>query len=315
VTGDIAGLVVSLVLVAFGGDQFIVAIARLARTLKLRPTVVGVFLGGFGTSIVELIVAALAAARHSPQLAVGSLVGSVAANVCLALTIAALITPVRVGSATVRREAPLSVASVALFAVLALGGISRAKGAVMAVALLPVLGLLLFSARQRGPDPLEAEVVEFLEKPARGPRPEVTRAIGSLVVMLGGADLMVNCAVGLADRLGMTQGFAGLTIVGIGTSAPLIASSVQGARRGEHELVVGNVLGGNLFIALAGGALVGLLSNGRTGGGGTGVLALSVMVGAVVVSWLAMARGSVVGRWEALLLLVGYVALLPFINS
>jgi cation:H+ antiporter len=315
VTGDIAGLTVSLVLVAFGGDQFIVAIARLARTLKLRPTVVGVFLGGFGTSIVELIVAALAAARHSPQLAVGSLVGSVAANVCLALTIAALITPVRVGSATVRREAPLSVASVAVFAVLALGGISRAKGVVIAVALVPVLGLLLFSARQRGPDPLETEVVEFLEKPARGPRPEVTRAIGSLVVMLGGADLMVNCAVGLAARLGMTQGFAGLTIVGIGTSAPLIASSVQGARRGEHELVVGNVLGGNLFIALAGGALVGLLSNGRTGGGGTGVLALSVMVGAVVVSWLAMARGSMVSRWEAVLVLVAYVAFLPFINS
>jgi cation:H+ antiporter len=313
VTGDIAGLILSLVLVAFGGDQFIVAIARLARTLKLRPTVVGVFLGGFGTSIVELIVAALAAARHSPQLAVGSLVGSVAANVCLALTIAALITPVRVGSATVRREAPLSVASVALFAVLALGGISLAKGVVMAVALLPVLGLLLLSARQRGPDPLEAEVVEFLEKPAGGPRPEVTRAIGSLVVMLCGAYIMVNCAVGLAARLGMTQGFAGLTLVGIGTSAPLIASSVQGARRGEHELVVGNVLGGNLFIALAGGALVGLLSNGRPGA--TSVLALSVMVGAVVVSWLAMAKESVVSRWEALLLLVVYVAFLPFINS
>ena len=77
--------------------------------------------------------------------------------------------------------------------------------------------------------------------------------------MLGGADLMVNCAVGLAARLGMAQGFAGLTLVGVGTSAPLIASSVQGARRGEHELVVGNVLGGNLFIALGGGALVGLL--------------------------------------------------------
>jgi cation:H+ antiporter len=313
VTGDIVGLLVSLVLVAFGGDQFIVAIARLARALKLRPTVVGVFLGGFGTSIVELIVAALAAARHSPELAVGSLVGSVAANVCLALTAAALITPLRVGSATVQREAPLSVASVALFAALAIGGLSLAKGVVMAVALLPVLGLLLFSARQRGPDPLGEEVVEFIDKPARGPRPEVVRAIGSLVVMLGGADLMVNCAEGLAGRLGMTQGFAGLTLVGIGTSAPLIASSVQGARRGEHELVVGNVLGGNLFIALTGGALVGLLSNGRTGG--TGVLALSVMLGAVVMSWLAMAKGSVLSRWEALFIVVAYVAFLPFINS
>jgi cation:H+ antiporter len=311
VTADSAGLVLSLLLVAFGGDQFIVAIARLARALKLRPTVVGVFVGGFGTSIVELIVAALAATRHSPQLAVGSLVGSIAANICLALAIAALITPVRVGSATVRREAPLSVASVVLFAGLAIDGISLVKGVVMAVALLPVLGLLLFSARGLGP--LGDEVVKFIEKPAGGPRPEVVRAIGSLVVMLGGADLMVNCAVGLSARLGMTQGFAGLTLVGIGTSTPLIASSVQGARRGEHELVVGNVLGGNLFIALAGGALVGLLSNGRAGG--TGVLALSVMVGAVAVSWLAMAKGSVVSRWEAVLLLVVYVVFLPFING
>lgn len=311
-TGDIAGLVASLALLAFAGDQFIVAIARTARALRVRPTVVGVLLGGFGTSIVELIVAALAAARHSPQLAVGSLVGSVVANVCLALTIAALIMPVRVGSRTVRREAPLSVLSVALFAVLAVGGISLAKGVAMAVALFPVLALLLVSARRQGPDALGDEVVEFLAKPDHSTRRDVMWAIASLVAMLGGAELMVNCVVGMATRLGMAQGLAGLTIVGIGTSAPLIASSVQGARRGEHELVVGNVLGGNLFIALAGGALVGLVAGGRSSG--TGVLALSVMVGAVAVSWLAMARGSLVSRWEALLLLVAYVAFLPFIN-
>jgi cation:H+ antiporter len=312
-TRDVAGLVVSLVLVAFGGDQFIIAIARLAGALRVRPTVVGLVLGGFGTSIVELIVAALAAARHSPQLAVGSLVGSVIANVCLALTIAALIAPIRVGSATVRREAPLSVAAVAVFAVLAIGGISFAKGIVMLVALVPVLGLLLFSARGHGADTLGDEVVQFLDKPSRSPRREVVRAIASLVVMLGGADLMVNCVVGMAARLGMGQGPAGLTLVGIGTSAPLIASSVQGARRGEHELVMGNVLGGNLFIALGGGALVGLLTNGSSGS--TGTLAPLVMVGAVVVAWLAMARGSMVSRWEALLLLAAYVALLPFISS
>ena len=312
-TGDIVGLALSLALLALAGDQFIVAIARIAGTLRVRPTVVGVLLGGFGTSIVELIVAGLAAARRSPQLAVGSLVGSVVANVCLALTLAALIAPVRVGSKTVRREAPLSVVSVALFAALAIGGISLTKGVVMLVALCPVLVLLLLSASRPGQDALGDEVVEFLEKPAPSRPLEVMRALGSLVVMLGGAELMVNCTVGLAARLGMAQSFAGLTLVGIGTSAPLIASSVQGARRGEHELVVGNVLGGNLFIALGGGALVGLLSGGRPDQ--TGVLALSVMVGAVGLSWLAMARGSLVSRREAVVLLVAYVAFLPFINN
>jgi cation:H+ antiporter len=312
VPGDIVGLAISLVLLALTGDQFILAISRVAGALRVRPTIVGALVGGLGTSLVELIVAALAALRRSPELAVGSLVGSVIANVCLALTIAALITPVRVSSGTVRREAPLSVVSVAIFAVSALGGISVAKGTVMAIALVPVVALLVASARRPGRDTLRTEVVEFLEKPAHKPRPEVLRGLGSLVVMLGAAELMVSSVVGLADRLGMAQGFAGLTLVGIGTSAPLIASSVQGARRGEHDLVVGNVLGGNLFIALGGGALVGLLSPAPAPG--SGLVPLCMMVGVVILSWLAMARGALITRWEALVLLVSYVAMLPFLN-
>jgi cation:H+ antiporter len=310
---DIAGLVVSLAVLALTGDQFVVATARIASALKLRPTVVGALVGGFGTSIAELIVAALATLRHSPQLAVGSLVGSIIANVCLALAVAALITPVRVDSGTVRREAPVSVAAVALFALLAARGISRTDGVIMLVLLAPVVGLLLVSARRRGPeDKLGTEVVEFFETPAHQPRPEILRALASLALMLGGAELMVTSVVALATRLGLAQGFAGLTLVGIGTSAPLIASSIQAARRGQHDLVVGNVLGGNLFIALGGGALVGLLS--RSDVHGVGALSLWVMTGAVVVSWLAMGRRSVLARWEAGLLLLAYGAALPFLN-
>jgi cation:H+ antiporter len=309
---DVTGLILSLTVLAVTGDQFIVAVARLAAALRMRPTVVGAVIGGIGTSIAELIVAALATVRRSPQLAVGSLVGSIIANVCLALAIAALITPIRVDSATVRREAPLSVAAVALFAVLAGGGISLTDGVVMAVALVAAVALLLVSARRPGPDDeLGAEVVEFLDTPKRRPRPEIVRAVVSLAVMLGGAELMVSSAVGLAKRIGLAQGLAGLTLVGIGTSAPLIASSIQAARRAEHDLVVGNVLGGNLFIALAGGAIVGLLSGGDAS---ITAVALWLMASVVVAAWLAMARGGVLARWEALLLLLAYATMLPFIN-
>ena len=304
---DVAGLVLSLAVLALTGDQFVLAVASLAGALRMRPTVVGALVGGFGTSLAELIVAVLATLRRAPQLAVGSLVGSIIANVCLALAVAALITPVRVDSRTVRREAPLSVASVALFALLAANGLSSRNGVVMLVVLVPVIGLMLVSAGRRGPeDELGAEVVEFLETPAHRPRPEILRAFVSLAFMLGGAELMVVSAVDLANRLGLAQGFAGLTLVGIGTSAPLIASSIQAARRGEHDLV------GNLFIALGGGALVGLLSRGEVSG--VSGLALCMMVGVVFVSWLAMARRSVLVRWEALLLLLAYATMLPFIN-
>jgi len=310
---DVVGLVLSLVLLAVGGDRFILAIARLAGSLRVRPTVVGALVGGFGTSVAELIVAALASVRASPQLALGSLVGSIIANVCLALVAAALISPVFVDSRTVRREAPVSMASVILFAALAVGGVSFVEGAVMLVALAPAVLLLLASARRNAPgDELGAEVVELLAIASQSRRSQAVRALVSLAVMLGGAELMVTSSVGLADRLGLAQGFTGLTLVGIGTSAPLIASSIQAARRGEHDLVVGNVLGGNLFIALGGGAIVGLLTAGTVRGVGT--VSLWLMAGAVVASWLAMARGNILRRWEAGLLLLAYVAMLPFLG-
>jgi cation:H+ antiporter len=313
---DVVGLVGSLVLLAVSGDQFVIALARIAGSLRIRPTVAAALVGGLGTSLAELIVAGVAAAR-SPGLAVGSLVGSIVANVCLALGIAALITPLKVDSATVRSEAPLSVASVVLFALLALREITVAKGAVMlAVLVVAVTALFLFARRQpkaeEPGDELGSEMVAFAAPPTRHSPVEALRAAGMLAVMLGGAELMVTSSLGVARHLGISQGFAGLTLVGIGTSAPLIAASIQAARRGQHDLVVGNVLGGNLFIALAGGAIVGFLTH--SSADQVSGAALALMAGVVVASWLAMARGGTLVRAEAIILLVAYGASLPFVN-
>jgi len=130
--------------------------------------------------------------------------------------------------------------------------------------------------------------------------------------MLGGAEVMVTSSLGVAKHLGFSAGLAGLTLVGIGISAPLIAASVQAARKGEHDLVVGNVLGGNLFIALAGGAVVGFFASGKSVHVGTVALVLMVVV--VAASWLAMARGATPRRSEAIVLVLAYVACLPFVN-
>ena len=105
---------------------------------------------------------------------------------------------------------------------------------------------------------------------------------------------------------------AGLTLVGIGTSAPLIAASIQAARKGEHDLVVGNVLGGNLFIALGGGAVVGFLASGKSAHVANVSLVLMTVV--VAASWLAMARGATLRRSEAIVLVLAYAACLPLVN-
>jgi cation:H+ antiporter len=302
---DLVGLVGSLAVLAVSGDQFVIALARISVSMRMRPTVAAALVGGLGTSIAELIVAGVAAAK-SPSLAVGSLVGSIAANVCLALAVAALIIPLKVDSATVRREAPISVLSVVLFAILAVGGITNVKALAAAV-----LTLLLGQRRDRE-DPLGPEMSEFASVKAGHTPVESLRAVAMLALMLGGAEVMVTSSLGVAKHLGFSDGLAGLTLVGIGTSAPLIAASIQAARKGEHDLVVGNVLGGNLFIALGGGAIVGFLAFGDSAH--VGDVALVLMVVVVAASWLAMARGGTLRRSEAIVLVLGYAACLPFVN-
>jgi len=312
VVADSLGLGVGLAMLVVAGDQFVVGAGRLATALRIRPTVVGAMIGGLGASLPELIVSSIASVRKEPEIAVGNLVGSIIANVSLALAIAALVAPVRVDSRTVRREAPISLAAVLLFALLLRGGLSQAEGVVLMVGLIVALAAMLANVRTSPRrDELTVEVGRFFGKRTeQRPAAETVRAVGGLALMLIGAEVLVRSASALAHRLGVSEGFIGVTVVAVGTSAPLVAIAVQAARRGNHDLVAGSVLGSNLFIALAGGALVGLLR----GGPGTAVDAVAVwaMSAIVAAAWAFMGRGSLLSRWEAVALVAAYGATLPF---
>jgi cation:H+ antiporter len=312
-TADILGVVASLAILLVAGDQFVVGAGRLAAALRVRPSVVGAVIGGLGASLPELVVSSVASLRHSPQIAVGNLVGSIVANVSLALALAAFIAPVRVDSRIVRREALLSVGSVVLFALLLLGGLTTFEGGVALVGLAAALGAMLANAGVSPPrDELSVEVKRFFGRPTgRVPTADVIRSVGGLAAMVIGAEVLVRSASHLAERAGIDEGFIGLTVVAVGTSAPLVAIAAQAARRGNHDLVVGSVLGSNLFIALAGGALIGLLRGGV--GASLDPVALWLMTGVVLASWGFMARGSLLTRWEAGVLFLAYVCALPFL--
>ena len=251
-SADVTLLVVSLAGLTIAGDQFVVGVARLASVLRIRPTIVGAVVGGIGTSLPELLVSGVATARGELQLAVGNLVGSIIANISLGLGIAAMVAPIRVDSIAIRREAPISVGSVLLFGLLTRSTRSANTGVVFSLALVAALVLLLLNARILPVrDELAVEVVDFFGEPRRHRTGrEVARTLLSMAGMLAAAEVLVRSGADLASRLGVGQGLVGLTLVAIGTSAPLIASNVQAARRGDHDLVVGNTVGGNLFIAL-----------------------------------------------------------------
>lgn len=317
--------VVGLVLLTVAADHLVLGSSRLARRLRISPVVVGVVVIGLGTSAPELLVSGVAAARGDAGIAVGNLVGSNILNLTLILGVAALVGPVAVTSAVLRREVPLAVGAVILFAALAWAGLNPVTGVVLAACAVGALALLLRWAHfGRGNQELADEVAEFTDTPAavnvlaspsRLPGwVEPGRAALGLAGVLVGAQLLVANAAAIATDMGVSQVLIGFTLVALGTSLPELVTAVQAQRRGESELVVGNLFGSNLFNSLAGGAVVGFAST--TGRPVTaGVVLLVAMLLTVGLAWALLRRGLTVTRAEGAALLTAYALTLPMLLS
>jgi cation:H+ antiporter len=169
-----------------------------------------------------------------------------------------------------------------------------------------------FGGPGRGDDTLTAEVDEFLTGEVSLGR-EWTRTLLGLLVTLGAAQILVVSATTIARELGLEEGFVGLTIVAIGTSLPELATAVQAARKAETDLIVGNLLGSNLFNAAAVGAVAGVTGPGALTDPDLTGLAVYLMVGIAIVATVFMVTGRRVARSEGAVLLLGYAVAIPFL--
>ncbi|MEQ4722450.1 sodium:calcium antiporter [Nonomuraea sp. B19D2] len=303
--------VLGLAVLAFAADHLVLGSGRLAERLGLEPVVVGVVVIGFGTSAPELVVAGTAGLQGQAELAASSLVGSNIINLTLILGIGGLTAALAVRSSVLRREAPLSVATVTIFAITLLSGLRLAAGAVLAVALIGAVVVLLRFARATPRDVVAAETTDYLDTSVR-PRlaVEVPRTLAGLVGTLLGAHLLVANASELAVRAGVSPTLVGFTLVALGTSLPELVTSIQAQRRGDSDLLVGNLLGSNLVNSLAGGAIIAFTT---TEPPTMAPAVIAAMAGVSGITWALLARGKRLSRRESVLLLVLYVALLPLI--
>ena len=317
--------VAGLVVLTFAADHLVLGSSRLAQRMRISPVVVGVVVIGLGTSAPEFLVSGVAAARGDTGLAVGNITGSNILNLTLILGIAALAGQVAVASQVIRREVPLAVAAVTLFAFLAWAGLSPVTGVVLAVAgVFAVLALLRWARQGRSNDEVATDAAEFVQaaatvdvpvQPSRLPAWfEPVRAILGLAGVLAGAQLLVSNASAIATDLGVPQVIIGFTLVALGTSLPELVTTVQAQRRGESDLVVGNLFGSNLFNSLIGGAVVGLASG--SAAPGRAAVALSVtMILTAGLAWMLLRRGLILTRIEALVLLAAYALTMPLLLS
>jgi cation:H+ antiporter len=308
---SVLGLLVGLVVLTVAADMFVVGAARTAAHLRISPVVIGAVIIGIGTSAPEMVVSGLAAAGGNLDIAVGNVIGSNLANVSLVLGVAAMTATLTVQGSTLGREAPLSVGSVILFGLLVQGGLARWEGLVLLGALVAALVWVLQAARAEGNEELGSEVDEYLSDGEISLARELGRALVGLVATIGSAQLLVWSALDIAESLGLAAGFVGLTIVAIGTSLPELATSLQAARKNETDLIIGNLLGSNIFNSLAVGGLAALLGPGTIDDTALTGIATALMVGVAVLAGLFMRSGRRVTRPEGLVLLAVYLAVMP----
>lgn len=306
-----------LVLLTVSADQFVIGAARLSVALRVSAVLVGVVVIGFGTSAPEMLVSALSAAQGELDLAVGNIIGSNAANLSLVLGVAALIAPMHVASTTLKREAPLSVASVVIVALVVQGGISRLQGVLLLLGMVAALTWIVRSARGGGAEELGAEVDEVVGHDSDSVRlsREAVRTLLGLVGTVGGAQLLLQGALGIAEEIGLAEGFVGLTLVALGTSLPELVTSIQAARKGEHDLIAGNLLGSNLFNSFAVGGIAGVLGPGPLNDPDIAGLGSVLMVVLALAAWAFMGTGRTVHRWEGGVLVAAYVVAVPLLAA
>ena len=306
---DVALLVGGLVLLVFAADQFVVGASRVAFAYDVPPVVVGAVLMGFGTSAPELVVSATAARQGDLALGVGNVVGSNVANLSLVLAAAALVTPLAIGRSTVRREGPLSLLATAGFAYAVWDGeLTTTEGLALGVGLVVAIGILLVAGVA------ESVIDEAPEGRINGLHELARLAMGLVGVVLA-ARFVVEGSTSLAERWGLTGGFVGFSIVAIGTSLPELVTTLAGARRGETGLIVGNLLGSNVFNSLAVGAGMGLLGAGAIGDDSLTGPGITMMMAVAFVSFLLAAFGSHLGRRDGIILLGLYVAAMVVLIS
>lgn len=247
-------LIIGLALLVWSSDVFIEGAASTAVRYKVSPLVIGVVIIGFGTSSPEIIVAIMASLEGNPGLAVGNAVGSNITNIGLVLGVTALLAPIIVKSSVLKRELPVLLAITAFGIVLILDReLEVIDGIILLATLVAVLAWMLKTNKNIATGDALADDVnrELAELPKLSKTKAFLFLFGGLVLLMISARMMVWGAVEIAEFFEVPDLIIGLTIIAIGTSLPELAAAITAALKNEVDMMIGNILGSNLFNLLA----------------------------------------------------------------
>ncbi|MCB0168283.1 MAG: calcium/sodium antiporter [Anaerolineae bacterium] len=311
--------VAGFVLLVYGAELLVRGASKLALAAGISPLVVGLTVVAYGTSAPELAVSVQSSFAGAADIALGNVVGSNIANVLLILGISAIIAPLMVSLQLVRLEVPLMIGLSALVLLLGLDGrIGRVDGLLFFMGGVVYTVLTIWQSRRETAARKKEQPIDPTIEPSPVGAKQVLWQLGliagGIVLLIVGANWLVNGAVALANHFGVSELIIGLTIVAIGTSLPEMATSVVASLRGERDIAVGNIVGSNIFNILI---VLGLSGAVAPEGIGVSPAALRfdipVMIAVAFACLPVFFTGNIIARWEGALFLGYYLAYVSYL--
>ena len=253
----VIAVLIGLAILVWSADIFIDGATTLANSLGVPSFLIGVVILGLGTSASEMVVSVLAALEGSPELALGNAYGSNIMNIALVLGTTALISPIIIHKSIVKRDLPLLLVITILAAwQLRDGQLSQSDGITLLLGLGAVLifqivmNLRISRQEDKKIGSKNNEYYENKDRQSAG----IFRGLASLIIgmsiLILSSRAIVWGAVELATFWGLSELIIGLTVVAVGTSLPELVASLSAARKGEHDMALGNIIGSNIFNTL-----------------------------------------------------------------
>lgn len=290
--------------------------SSVGRRLNVSDLVIGLTVVAFGTSTPELFVNIFASIKGNTDIAIGNVLGSNIANIFLILGVSAVIFPLAVGKGTVWKEIPLSLLAALLLGAMAndrlidkssISALTRIDGLVF-ISFFIIFIYYSFSIAKRidGID-------EHVPQKQYGLLKSLLLIIGGLIGLGIGGNWIVNGAVHIASKLGVSESLMGLTIVAVGTSLPELATSAVAAYKKNVEIAVGNVVGSNIFNIFFVLGLSSIVKPLPFQPGGNIDIGVVILASLLLFLWMFTGKKHSLDRWEGIIFIILYASYITFL--
>lgn len=300
-------LIIGFVVLIKGADIFVDGASSIALNFKLSKMLIGLTIVAFGTSAPEFAVSVKSIVSNNSDMVIGNVIGSNILNILLIIGICSIIKPIKVKSNTVRKELPIVMLfSVLLFFLIKddlfisnINMISRNDGFVI-ILFFTIFVYYLISIMRNKKDDHSEEMAKY------GIFKSICFTVLGIVCIILGSNVVVDSASIIASMMGVSQKMIALTVVAFGTSLPELVTSIVSTRKGEQEILVGNIVGSNIFnIGIVLGLPVAMF--GGIPAMGFNIIDLITMIVAAVLLFVFAFKDHRVGKFEGIVMLMVFV--------